>query len=85
MLDLIDRDKESPQLFEDGLTPPRELPANFSTAIFDVVGKGYLRPFELATLRLLNMIDILGDWAGLKPGNEDLLLTRGGTLVSIHM
>lgn len=27
------------------------------------------------------MIDILGDWDGLKPANEDLLLTRGGTLV----
>lgn len=44
-------------------------------------GGGFQRPFELATLRLNNMIDILGDWEALAPADSDLLVQRGASLV----
>lgn len=40
---------------------------------FDVLGKGYQRPFELATLRLFNMAGILPKWGELSPPNAQLL------------
>ena len=48
---------------------------------FDAVGVGYLRPFELATVRLQNMIGILEHWSELIPANEDLVVQQGATLV----
>ncbi len=48
---------------------------------FNLVGRGYQRPFELATLRGRNMATILQNWAQLAPANEELLVQRGGTLV----
>jgi len=48
---------------------------------FDLLGTGYLRPFELATVRLQNMIGILDQWSDLIPDNEDLVVQQGGTLV----
>jgi hypothetical protein len=45
------------------------------------LGKGYQRPFELATLRLKNMIEIIGDWEKLAPSDDQLLVQRGGSLV----
>ena len=48
---------------------------------FDVLGKGYQRPFELATLRLMNMGNSLGRWEALKPQDEEQLLWQGGALV----
>lgn len=50
-------------------------------ATFDALGDGYLRPFELATVRLQNMIGILGQWGTLIPDNQDLVVQQGGTLV----
>ena len=44
--------------------------------------KGYQRPFELATLRLSNMIEILGTWGALAPADDNLLVQRGGSLAS---
>ena len=44
-------------------------------------GKGYQRPFELATLRLLNMATVLGNWEALSPADSDMLVQRGGVLV----
>jgi len=49
--------------------------------MFDKVGKGYLRPFELATVRLQNMIGILNNWFELIPSNADLVVQQGATLV----
>ena len=40
------------------------------------LGDGYLRPFELATLRLNNMIQILGNWEALAPTGSELLVQR---------
>lgn len=48
---------------------------------FDILGKGYQRPFELATLRLFNMAGILPRWGELSPPNENLLTQQGGTVV----
>ena len=42
------------------------------------LGDGYLRPFELATLRLNNMIQILNNWEALTPKDSNLLVQRGG-------
>ena len=45
------------------------------------LGDGYLRPFELATLRLNNMIEILNNWEALTPKDSDLLVQRGGVII----
>jgi hypothetical protein len=45
------------------------------------LGDGYLRPFELATLRLNNMIQILNNWEALAPKDSNLLVQRGGVIV----
>jgi len=49
--------------------------------LFDFVGRGYQRPFELATWRLINMIEILSNWDRLAPANDQLLCQRGGAFV----
>ncbi|WP_320674536.1 AhpC/TSA family protein [Prochlorococcus sp. MIT 1341] len=43
-----------------------------------VFGDGYLRPFELATVRLMNMIEVLSNW-NLYMFNKDYLTQRGAT------
>ena len=48
---------------------------------FNLVGSGYQRPFELATLRLLNMSTIIANWEALAPADADLLVQRGGVCV----
>eukprot|EP00775_Hariotina_reticulata_P002965 gene2965-3250_t len=48
---------------------------------FDILGTGYQRPFELATLRLFNMVGILPKWGELSPPDAELLVQQGGTLV----
>ncbi|KAK9812732.1 hypothetical protein WJX72_002816 [[Myrmecia] bisecta] len=48
---------------------------------FNMLGQGYQRPFELATLRLNNMIGILPKWVELSPPKQELLTQQGGTLV----
>ncbi|KAL4433831.1 hypothetical protein ABPG75_000272 [Micractinium tetrahymenae] len=49
--------------------------------LFDVLGRGYQRPLELATLRLFNMNLVLSHWNKLAPANERLLTQQGGCLV----
>jgi hypothetical protein len=46
--------------------------------LFDLVGRGALRPFELATVRLNNMIEVLGHWRTYVP-RDDYLTQRGAT------
>lgn len=55
-------------------------PVFTSPTPFDVLGTGYQRPFELATLRLLNMVGILPKWSELSPPDASLLTQQGGTL-----
>ena len=68
--------KDEPQVFNTGSNVDLEW-----KNLFDITGKGFRRPFELATLRLNNMIDILGDWEALAPADPDLLVQRGAALV----
>lgn len=53
---------------------------SFKGSLFDRVGGGFLRPFELATLRLRNMIEILDNWK-VYMNNQDLLTQRGATFL----
>ncbi|CAK6691149.1 peroxiredoxin-like family protein [Synechococcus sp. CBW1107] len=43
-------------------------------------GTGFQRPFELATVRLRNMTEVLGHWSTYVPRN-DFLTQRGGTFL----
>ncbi len=43
-------------------------------------GSGFLRPFELATVRLRNMAEVLGHWRSYVP-RDDFLTQRGGTFL----
>ena len=45
------------------------------------LGQNYQRPFELATIRLQNMIDILQNWQSLAPEDTTLLTQLGGAFV----
>ena len=53
------------------------LPA-LSGALFAQLGRGYQRPFELATVRLQNMVEVLGRWRTYVP-RDDFITQRGGT------
>jgi AhpC/TSA antioxidant enzyme len=55
------------------------LPALKGSA-FNVVGQGFQRPFELATLRLRNMSEVLGHWSTYVP-NPAYLTQRGATFL----
>lgn len=48
---------------------------------FDVVGTRGSRPFELATLRLQNMRQIVTQWNKLSPPDKELITQQGGTIV----
>lgn len=61
-------DQSKKQVFE-GATP------------FNLLGGGYQRPFELATLRLMNSIKILQNWEGLCPPKTELITRQGGTFL----
>jgi len=44
--------------------------------LFNRLGQGYQRPFELATVRLQNMVEVLGAWRTYVP--DDAFLTQRG-------
>lgn len=48
---------------------------------FNILGEGYQRPLELATLRLQNMVGVLSKWGDLAPAEKRLLTQQGGCLV----
>jgi hypothetical protein len=47
-------------------------------SLFGRLGSGYQRPFELATVRLSNMVEVLGHWRTYVP-RDDYITQRGGT------
>ncbi|MFN9955494.1 MAG: AhpC/TSA family protein, partial [bacterium] len=56
------------------------LPA-FKGSFFKLAGgSGFQRPFELATLRLKNMVEVLKNWSTYVP-NSAYLTQRGGTFL----
>ncbi|KAJ8901130.1 hypothetical protein NDN08_004990 [Rhodosorus marinus] len=59
----------------------RAKPIFTSPNLFDVLGTGFQRPFELATLRLGNMRSILQNWDELKPKETEQLTWQGGAIV----
>lgn len=73
-------DRQAPQLIgaEEAVTVGGG-PA-FMGATFDVLGQGFQRPFELATLRLRNMTEVLDNWATYVPDGA-YLTQRGATFL----
>ena len=74
-------DKKAPQLIADdevirGIPLPPIKGSFFKTA----GGRDFQRPFELATLRLRNMTEVLSNWTTYVP-NSSYLTQRGGTFL----
>ncbi len=74
-------DRQAPQLI-DNSEVVRVLPfLQFKGAMFRLAGGvGVQRPFELATLRLRNMVEVLGHWNTYVP-NSAYITQRGGTFL----
>jgi AhpC/TSA antioxidant enzyme len=73
-------DRKAPQLIAEAASVQAgPLPALKGSA-FNVVGQGFQRPFELATLRLRNMSEVLGHWSTYVP-NPAYLTQRGATFL----
>ena len=74
-------DRAAPQLIADEETikaPP--LPPLKGSFFQSAGGKGFQRPFELATLRLRNMGEVLSHWKTYVPDGS-YLTQRGGTFL----
>jgi hypothetical protein len=57
----------------------RSAPQRLETPLFALAGgRGFQRPFELATVRLRNMLEVLGAWGTYVP-NDAFITQRGGT------
>lgn len=63
-----------------GYVGDRDAKQIFGKSPFDILGDGYQRPFELATLRLSNMIGILPNWGELV-SKDELITMQGATMV----
>ncbi len=72
-------DLRSSNIYEDDDYIDFKIIPRFNSVLFsNVFGQGFLRPFELASLRLTNMIEILGNRKIYFPNNE-YLTRRGAT------
>jgi AhpC/TSA antioxidant enzyme len=74
-------DRSAPQLIQaDEVVMAKPLPP-IEGSFFDVAGgSGFQRPFELATLRLRNMAEVIGNWQTYVP-DPNYLTQRGGTFL----
>ena len=74
-------DRSAPQLIaDDEIVRAKPLPP-IKGSFFDLAGgNSFQRPFELATLRLRNMAEVIGNWATYVP-DPTYLTQRGGTFV----
>ncbi len=64
-----------------GYTGDRSAPQRLQAPLFALAGgDGFQRPFELATVRLRNMIEVLGHWRTYVP-RDTHLTQRGGTFL----
>lgn len=62
-----------------GYSGDRAAPQRLESPLFDLAGgRGFQRPFELATVRLRNMVEVLGKWRIYVP-RDDFITQRGGT------
>ena len=74
-------DKSAPQLIADDETvKAAPLPALKGEVFKAAGGKGFQRPFELATLRLRNMTEVLSNWKTYVP-DAAYLTQRGATFL----
>ncbi|WP_087068568.1 AhpC/TSA family protein [Cyanobium sp. NIES-981] len=74
-------DRRAPQLIDEETViqaPP--LPPLRGSLFAKAGGRGFQRPFELATLRLRNMGEVLGHWRTYVP-HDAFLTQRGGTFL----
>jgi AhpC/TSA antioxidant enzyme len=74
-------DRSAPQLIAaDEIITAKPLPP-IAGSFFNLAGgSGFQRPFELATLRLRNMAEVLGNWPTYVP-DPTYLTQRGGTFL----
>ena len=64
-----------------GYTGDRSAPQRFASPLFALAGgSGFQRPFELATVRLANMREVLSRWRTYVP-NDAYITQRGGTFL----
>ncbi len=74
-------DKRAPQLIgDDEVIKAAPLPALKGDVFKNAGGKGFQRPFELATLRLRNMSEVLSNWKTYVP-DAAYLTQRGATFL----
>ncbi len=74
-------DKTAPQLIaDDEVIKAKPLPALKGEVFKAAGGKGFQRPFELATLRLRNMGEVLSNWKTYVP-DAAYLTQRGATFL----
>ncbi len=74
-------DRQAPQLIADEeVIRDTPLPAIKGSFFKLAGGSGFQRPFELATLRLRNMTEVLSNWQTYVP-NSAYLTQRGGTFL----
>jgi hypothetical protein len=74
-------DRSAPQLIADGETVQATPLPGLKGEVFRYAGgKGFQRPFELATLRLKNMSESLGKWGTYVP-DASYITQRGGTFL----
>jgi hypothetical protein len=73
-------DKNAPSLFKENESINIKPLPTVKGSLFNRVGKNYQRPFELATLRLKNMMEVLKHWNTYVP-NDKYLTQRGGTFL----
>jgi hypothetical protein len=64
-----------------GYRGDRSAPQLLASPLFSLAGgEGFQRPFELATVRLRNMVEVLSHWRTYVP-SDDYLTQRGGTFL----
>jgi hypothetical protein len=74
-------DRSAPQRIADDATiQAGPLPPLKGSFFARAGGSGFQRPFELATVRLANMAEVLGRWRTYVP-RDDFLTQRGGTFL----
>lgn len=74
-------DKQAPQLIDDDeVIHAKPLPPLKGSFFKLAGGTGFQRPFELATLRLRNMTEVLSNWSTYVP-NSAYLTQRGATFL----
>lgn len=74
-------DRSAPQRIADDATiTAAPLPPIRGSLFRRAGGSGFQRPFELATIRLRNMGEVLGHWRTYVP-RDDFLCQRGGTFL----